>query len=254
MTVPNKRKSERTLADQARVYFYVHSTSLPRYGLEQILFACLSWIPSLPGIALRALGYKLLLKSKGFQVFEESVSIKRPGDIHLGHGVYVGRHSHLWGTPEGLYIGDHTRIMHGAYLNVNNYGQFTKSPQDDENVPSKIEIGACSVIGAFACILGYGHVQIGNHVTVSNHCSIFGYDHLFSDPQERIMDQGVEKKRTVVEDDVWIGANSVLLAGTTVGRGSVIGAGSVVTRDIEPFTVAAGNPALPIRKRGTEKP
>jgi len=249
----NKRKSERTLKDQSKVYLYVQSSSPARFCLEQTLFACLSWIPSIPGIALRALGYKLLLRSNGFQIFEEGVSIKRPRDIHLEHGVYVGRNAHLWGTPEGLHIGGHTRVMHGAYLNVNNYGQFTSPPRNQE-YPSKIEIGAHCVIGAFSCILGYGHVKIGDHVTVSNHCSIFGYEHLFSDREERIMDQGVEKRSTVVEDDVWIGAHSVLLAGTRVGRGSVIGAGSVVTRDIEPFTVAAGNPALPIRKRGQGKP
>ncbi len=55
----------------------------------------------------------------------------------------------------------------------------------------------------------------------------------------------------VVEDDAWIGANSVILCGVCVGRGSVIGAGSVVTKDVEPYTVVAGNPAKVIKRLPT---
>ncbi|RYE17040.1 MAG: acyltransferase, partial [Sphingobacteriales bacterium] len=60
------------------------------------------------------------------------------------------------------------------------------------------------------------------------------------------------KKFIIIEDDCWIGTNSVVLAGVTVGRGSVIAAGSVVTKDVPPYSVVAGVPAKIIKKRKEE--
>lgn len=59
----------------------------------------------------------------------------------------------------------------------------------------------------------------------------------------------ISKGPIVIEDDVWIGSNSVVLSGVTIGRGSVVGAGSVVVKDIPPYSIAAGNPARVLRKR-----
>jgi acetyltransferase-like isoleucine patch superfamily enzyme len=246
--MPVKLKSKRGLVDNLNLYFYVNSSSVLRYCVEQIIFLFLSWIPSMVGIALRAIVYKLIINSKGLAVIEEGVCFKRPKDIHLQSGVYIGQGCHIYGTPAGLHIGPHTRITHNAYLNVCNYSKFTVR----EAVPScesKMEIGEHCVVGAFSCLMAYGHIKIGNYVTIANHCSIFGFDHVFSDIGTNIMDQGVKKGAVVIEDDVWIGANSVVLSGVTIGRGSVIGAGSVVTASIEPYSVAVGNPARIIRKR-----
>jgi len=61
--------------------------------------------------------------------------------------------------------------------------------------------------------------------------------------------QGLYSKRTIIEDDVWIGWNSIVLPGVKIGRGAIIGACSVVTKDVAPFMVAAGNPAKIIKAR-----
>jgi acetyltransferase-like isoleucine patch superfamily enzyme len=248
--MPSKLKSSRTLADNFEIYRYVNSTSVARYFVEQIIFLFCSWIPTILGIILRAVAYKLVLNSKGLQVIEEGVSFKRPKDIHLDKGVYIGRNAYLWGTPNGLFIGANTRVMHNAWINVNNYSKFTvHNITLDAKYESKIEIGEYCIIGAFSCLLGYGHLRIGNYVTISDHCSIMAYNHIFSDKNMRIMDQGVEKQQIIIEDDVWIGSNSVVLPGVRIGQGSVIGAGSVVSKDIEPYSITAGNPARVVKER-----
>ena len=77
-------------------------------------------------------------------------------------------------------------------------------------------------------------------------------DHEFSDPEMRINVQGHRAGRIILEDDCWIGGHTTITRDVTIGRGSVIGANRVVTRDIPPMSVAAGNPARVIRSRGGE--
>ena len=62
-------------------------------------------------------------------------------------------------------------------------------------------------------------------------------------------DQGVEKKEVIIEDDCWLAANSIILAGVTIGKGSVVAAGSVVTDHVAPYSVVAGVPAKFIKSR-----
>jgi acetyltransferase-like isoleucine patch superfamily enzyme len=90
-------------------------------------------------------------------------------------------------------------------------------------------------------------------VRIATHCVIVPANHRFDSLDVPIARQPVVAKGISVEDDVWIGANSVILDGVTIGTGSVIGAGSVVTRDIQPFSVCVGNPARVIGiRRGLE--
>jgi acetyltransferase-like isoleucine patch superfamily enzyme len=76
--------------------------------------------------------------------------------------------------------------------------------------------------------------------------------HNFGDPEKLIRQQGLTCKPIVIEDDVWIAARVNIIAGVTIGHGSVIAAGSVVTRDIPPMVIAAGVPAA-VKKNRTEK-
>ena len=66
---------------------------------------------------------------------------------------------------------------------------------------------------------------------------------------EHLKGEKISKGDIIIEDDVWIGSNSVILSGVKIGRGVIIGAGSVVTKDIESYTIVAGNPAKPLRRR-----
>jgi acetyltransferase-like isoleucine patch superfamily enzyme len=72
---------------------------------------------------------------------------------------------------------------------------------------------------------------------------------VFDEVDKTIKEQGVKKEFITIEDDCWIAANSVILAGVTIGKGSVVAAGSIVTKDIPPYSVVAGVPARVIKSR-----
>lgn len=98
-------------------------------------------------------------------------------------------------------------------------------------------------------LLGHGSIKIGNYVRIGPDVKIISFNHKFRDRSIRIINQGLCKKGIVIKDDVWIGANAIILDGVTLGRGSVIGAGSVVTKSTPPYSVCGGNPARLISKR-----
>ena len=75
-------------------------------------------------------------------------------------------------------------------------------------------------------------------------------DHVFADPDKPIRLQGMKPGSIIIEDDVWVAGGAHINAGVTIGRGSIIGAGAVVTKDIPPMSVAVGVPAKVIKKRG----
>jgi len=116
--------------------------------------------------------------------------------------------------------------------------------------PENIEIGDNVSLNEFCYLHGIGGLKIGNNVRIAPYVCIYTHNHKFDDRSKLIVEQGLEKKPVVIEDDCWIGSNVIILAGVKIGKGSVIGAGSVVTKDIPPYSVAVGVPAKVIRKRG----
>lgn len=131
----------------------------------------------------------------------------------------------------------------------------------------QFSLGKYSVIESFSCInnavgeliigdytrIGInntliGPVNIGNHVNLAQNVTITGLNHNFKDIGKRIDEQGVSTKLVVIEDDVWIGANAVVLAGVKIGRHTVIGAGSIVSHDIPPYSICVGSPAKVIKQ------
>jgi acetyltransferase-like isoleucine patch superfamily enzyme len=99
------------------------------------------------------------------------------------------------------------------------------------------------------CIHAYKMVAIGRNCLIAGNTQIFdcsAHDLCFPDVEQRIHTPG-SAKEILIEDNVWIGANSIVLPGVKIGFGSVIGAGSVVTKNIPPFALAGGNPARVIR-------
>jgi acetyltransferase-like isoleucine patch superfamily enzyme len=96
--------------------------------------------------------------------------------------------------------------------------------------------------------------RVGNYCSVASGSKIGGMEHSWwwGSTSNRLSDQNVSTKETVIEDDVWIGSNVVIRQGLRIGRGAIIGAGSVVLKDVEAYTIVAGVPAKEIRKRFTE--
>jgi len=93
-----------------------------------------------------------------------------------------------------------------------------------------------------------GPVRIGNDINFAQNIVLSGLNHGYEDVSISPSFQPVSTSEIVIEDDVWIGANCVVLAGVTIGKHSVIAAGSIVTKSIPPFAVAVGNPAKIIKK------
>lgn len=114
-----------------------------------------------------------------------------------------------------------------------------------------IRLGNRSGIG-IDCRL-HGPVSIGDDVMMGPDVLVYAQAHEFGALDRPMMDQGYREPRAVViEDDVWIGARVIILPGVRVGRGSVLGAGAVVTRDVPPYSVAAGNPARVMKDRRSQ--
>lgn len=119
------------------------------------------------------------------------------------------------------------------------------------NAVGELTIGDHSRVGLGNTIIG--PVHIGNHVNTAQNVVVSGLNHNYTDVSLPIDEQGVSTALITIEDDVWIGANSTVLAGVTIGHHSIVAAGSVVTRSIPPFSVCAGAPAKVVKRYDFER-
>lgn len=115
--------------------------------------------------------------------------------------------------------------------------------------PKNITIGDGTSINRNFFINAYGKIKIGKEVLIGPYVTIYSTNHIFSDKDKPINSQGQTRKEVIIEDDVWIGAHAIILQGVKIGKGAVIGAGSVVTKNIEPYSIYAGIPAHKIGER-----
>ena len=115
-----------------------------------------------------------------------------------------------------------------------------------------VVIGADCAINSGTVIYTGNGVRIGDGVLIAANCTLAPTNHEFGDRSRRIRDQGFQPSRggIVIEDDVWLGANAVLLDGATIGRGAIVAAGAVVRGTVEPYAIYAGAPARRIGTRG----
>ncbi|MDW7775558.1 MAG: acyltransferase [Methanosarcinales archaeon] len=111
-----------------------------------------------------------------------------------------------------------------------------------------LEIGDNVSIASFVHIWGGGGVKIGNRVMIGSHVAITSLTH---DYNKRIMFNTLKKGKIIIEDDVWIGTHSVILPGVLIGKGAVVGAGSIVTKDVKPYSIVLGVPAKHFKFRNT---
>lgn len=119
----------------------------------------------------------------------------------------------------------------------------------DSGFQGKIHIGEDVLIDDNCFISSQNNIFIGNNVLIAAYSFITDFNHSFESRELPIRAQGYIRKTVHIEDDVWIGAHSIILPGVKIGRGAVVGAGSVVTKTVAPFTIVAGSPAKVINKR-----
>lgn len=169
--------------------------------------------------------------------------------------------------PSSLQVGDDVAFSESSYLNCSGRGVSIGAGSSfdrnlwldcggDIDVPGEgfFTIGPRSYVGANAVIGAGAGVAIGADVLVGQSVNFHSELHRFDQLDRPIRAQGVGGQGIIVEDDVWIGAQVVVLDGVTIGQGAVIGAGSVVTRSIPPLQVAVGVPAKSVRSRGATEP
>lgn len=108
-----------------------------------------------------------------------------------------------------------------------------------------VVIGDNTRIG-LGCVV-IGPVTVGHNVMLAQNIVLSGLNHTYTDIAKSIAEQPVTTDPISIEDEVWIGANSVITAGVTVGKHSVVAGGSVVTKSVPAYTIVAGNPAKPIK-------
>lgn len=110
--------------------------------------------------------------------------------------------------------------------------------------PGTVSIGANSIVGRHCILDGRAPLLIGRNVNIGGRTQMFTGTHLVDDP-----DFAAEFRPITIEDHVWIAAGAIVLPGVTIGRGAVVAAGSVVSRDLEPMGIYAGAPARRIGER-----
>ena len=115
--------------------------------------------------------------------------------------------------------------------------------------PSKLSIGNNVSINRGCIINAAGKVSILDDVLIGPEVIIYSQNHIYKSLQKKINEQGYVESSVVISENVWIGARSIVLPGVKIGSNSVIGAGSVITKDIPSNCVFAGNPARFIKHR-----
>jgi acetyltransferase-like isoleucine patch superfamily enzyme len=106
-----------------RFGLYVHrqASSLWRYVLEQTILSLYGWIPTIIGVGVRAIVYRLIMRLDGLAAIENNVRIRFAGNLHLARGVYIDEGVYLHACPSGIEIGENSFVMHHAELHVYNF-------------------------------------------------------------------------------------------------------------------------------------
>lgn len=184
----------------------------------------------------------LLGRSKGFVFAERGATVMFGNKVRCGKNLNLMAHSTLNALSyKGVEIGDNFTL--GMFATIECTGVLRE-------VGSHLKIGNNVGINHYCFIGVRGEIEIGDNVIFGPRVSVFSENHIFDRIDIPIKHQGVTKGITKIGNDVWIGAQTIILSGVSIGDGCVIGAGSVVTKDIPPYSLAVGVPASVIKKRG----
>lgn len=163
-------------------------------------------------------------------------------NLHLGRNCFIDDRVTIFAHPDGgeVRLGDRVHLYRDTIVEIGAGGSVTIG--DDTHIQA-----GCNLKGFL------GSLIIGRNVQLAPRCGFSPYEHNIDDPDTPIQKQGIRSKGPIVlDDDVWLGLNVSVLEGVHIGRGAVIGAGSVVTRDIPELAIAVGVPAQVIRLRGKQ--
>lgn len=206
--------------------------------IDKITILCRTGIKFLRGGVRRI----FLKESHGMLLVGKNVQITHGKYICCGKNVKFEDFSEIHGLcSDGLNFGDYVTISRGVMIRPSSYygGDYGIG----------LTMGEHSSIGPYGYVGCSGKITIGKNVMFGPKCSLFAENHVFSDTECSIKSQGVQQKGITVEDDCWIGSNVTILDGVTIGKGSVIGAGTLVTKDIPAGSVVVDKREKYMRKR-----
>lgn len=197
--------------------------------LELIAFNLVGCIPHPFGTLLRKLIYPLTLARVGkkLSIFQ-GVQLLGASAMEFGNNVQILRDTYLEirNINSFIYLGNGVCLDRGVDIRTAGSDCW-------------IEIGDNSYLGPYVCMAGPGNIKIGQNVLIASHSGVYANNH---------RDYGLSREGIEIEDNCWIGSGVRILDGVTIGRGSVIGAGAVVTKNIPRDSIAVGVPAKPIKQ------
>jgi len=214
---------------------------LLRFELINLLF---SGIPAALGLVLRRTFYPCLFRNVGKGVvFGRGITLRHPHKIVLGDNCVIDDNVVLDAkgeNNEGLRIGDNVYIGRNAILSCKE---------------GSIAVGDYTNISANCSLLSETEISLGRYCFLAGHCYLVaGGNHRFDDISRPIMFQPSASKGGIrIGDDVWLGAGVIVLDGASIGPGSVVGAGAVVTATLPEYSVAVGSRRLVISDRREKK-
>ncbi len=184
-----------------------------------------------------------LKQASGMLLIGKHVQITHGKHIACGKNVKFEDYAEIHGLcSKGLIFGDSVTISRGAMIRPSSYY--------GGDLGVGLTMGDHSSIGPYGYVGCSGKITIGKNVMFGPKCSLFAENHNFSDTEASIKGQGVNQKGIVIEDDCWIGSNVTILDGVTIGRGSVIGAGTLITKDVPAGSIVVDKRNKIMRTRG----
>jgi acetyltransferase-like isoleucine patch superfamily enzyme len=151
----------------------------------------------------------------------------------IGNGSFIRSGVKIIGNPKRIYIGDKFKVYQKVIIAIGK---------------GEIHIGNNGLLGVGTYInCGDEKLTIGNNVAIAPFCKIFTNSHHYSEEELNIV--SYKNGDVIIEDNVLVGANTVILPGVRIGHGSVVGASSLVNKDVAPGTIVAGVPAILLKKR-----
>ena len=208
-----------------------------RLMCQGILFVLFKQFPTILGTYIRPLVYRNILGKVGKGcLIERNARLEIPSRLFFHDRVFVGENCWISaGSKDGkIRFGDNAFIAHCCTLT----GQG-----------GKISIGSHVHISRNSYINGIGDVEIGDDTLLGPNVVFISGNHPFDRLDIPIRVQGVQRAKISIGNDVWLSANVTVVPGISIGKGAVVGAGAVVTKDLPPYSISAGVPAKVIKYR-----
>lgn len=228
-----------------KFFLYVERVSgqrnISKFLWQGTILTFLRGLPTIFACIFRAKAYRTILGSIGKGcLIEKDVRLMIPSNIFLGDRAFLGEYSYL--DPDSsnnkIILKNDVHISRGCTL------RMSSGRKGDLYIEDNVHISQNSYINA------NGGVRIGKDCLFGPNVSIISSNHAYKNPDVPIRLQGTIEREVIIEEDVWLGANSSVMPGVKIGKCAVIGSGTVVTKDIPSYAIAVGIPAKVVGKRG----